>query len=159
MRSRRVYGLVIGAVVAGCLSSTGAWAYLASTGSGSQSGSVSATVRPVTLSVGTPSAHLYPGGTADVALRASNPNSASVHLGSLALDTSQGTGGFAVDPAHSACSVSALQFTTQSNGGSGWTVPAGGNLAIDLTGAISMSSAAANACQGASFTVYLKGGS
>ena len=38
---------------------------------------------------------------------------------------------------------------------SGWDVPANGSLAIDLTGALAMSSAAVDACQGASFTVYL----
>jgi hypothetical protein len=159
MRLRRFLPLIVTTAVVGTIATGGAWAYLSTTGAGSQSGSVSATVRAVSLSAGTPSTQLYPGAAADVALSASNPNPASAHFNSLLLDTSQGTGGFAVDPAHSGCSVSALQFTTQSNGGNGWTVPAGGNLAIDLSGAISMSSAASNACQGASFTVYLKAGS
>ena len=34
-------------------------------------------------------------------LTITNPNPASVRVGSLSLDTSQGTGGFAVDGAHS----------------------------------------------------------
>jgi hypothetical protein len=34
-----------------------------------------------------------------------------------------------------------------------------GSLSIDLASAVSMSTSAANACQGASYTVYLKVGS
>jgi hypothetical protein len=81
-----------------------------------------------------------------------------VRVGSLALDTSQGTGGFAVDAAHSGCAVSALAFTTQTNGGAGWTVPGSGSLPVTLTAAVSMSTSAGNACQGATFTVYLQVG-
>jgi hypothetical protein len=79
------------------------------------------------------------------------------------IDTSQGSSGFDVDPSHSGCAVSVLHLTGQTNGGSGFAVPAkvgstNGNLAVDLTGAISMDATAANACQGATFTVYLKVG-
>jgi hypothetical protein len=54
--------------------------------------------------------------------------------------------------------VSALGFTTQTNGGAGWTVPAGspGSLSIAMPGALTMTAGASNACQGATFTVHLK---
>ncbi|HWI30006.1 MAG TPA: hypothetical protein VNT50_00810 [Microbacterium sp.] len=118
---------------------------------------------PLALSPGTPAADLFPGAQTDVVLTATNPNTIAAQIGSLSLDTSQGTGGFAVDGAHAGCSVAALSFTTQTNGGTGWSVPArvgltDGSLAITLDDALSMSVAAANACQGATFTVYLAAG-
>lgn len=137
-------------------------AYWSASGGGAGSGGTGTTVA-VTLTPGAPVADLHPGRSSDVALTVSNPNRALVHLGSLALDTGGGTGGFSVDPAHAACSVAALSFTTQTNGGSGWTVPArvgttDGTLAVVLTNALSMSLDAANACQGVSATIYLTAG-
>lgn len=118
----------------------------------------------ISLSPGTPSSSIYPGGQANVVLTATNPNPEVVKIGSLALDTSQGTGGFAVDASHVGCAVAALTFATQNNAGNGWNVPAksgtvNGTLAITLTNALSMAGTAANACQGAIFTVYLVVGS
>jgi hypothetical protein len=132
-----------------------AFAFWTALGSGSAT-ATSGGATPLTLSPATPTAGLYPGGQAAVVTTVANPNAAVVRIGSLALDPSQGTGGFAVDAAHSGCAVSTLGFTTQTNGGAGWTVPAHGSLPLTLTGAVSMSGLAANACQGATFTVYLK---
>jgi hypothetical protein len=89
-------------------------------------------------------------------LTVTNPNSASIKIGSLSLNTSQGTGGFAVDGGHGGCGLAQLSFTTQTNGGNGWTVAGSGTLPVTLTNALSMGAAAANACQGATFTVYLQ---
>lgn len=132
-------------------------AYWGGSGGGSGSGST-ATTQAVTLTPAAPTAQLYPGGQAAVQLSISNPNPGSVRVGSLALDTTQGTGGFAVDGAHSACGVASLTFSTQTNGGAGWTVPGAGSLPITLSGSLSMAANAANACQGASFSVYLSVG-
>jgi hypothetical protein len=134
-------------------------AYWTTTGSGSAS-AATRTVLAVTLTAGIPSAELYPGGAADVATTVSNPNAFAVRLGSLSLDTSQGTGGFGVDGGHAGCDLSTLGFTTQSSGGAGWTIPpkvgaANGELALDLPDAVAMGATAANACQGASFVVHL----
>jgi hypothetical protein len=139
-----------------------AFAYWGGSGSGSASGTTGAAV-PVGLSPATPAAGLRPGGTADVGLVVSNPNTFAVHLGPLALDTARGTGGFAVDAGHAGCATSTLGFTPQT-GGTGWTVPAkagavNGVLPITLPGALAMATSAANACQGASVTVYLVVGS
>lgn len=109
----------------------------------------------LTLAPATPTAQLYPGGQASVVLTVSNPNPGPIRVGSLALATGQGTGGFAVDGAHSGCGLAALSFTTQTNGGAGWTVPGSSAVAVTLTNALSMATSAANACQGASFTVFL----
>jgi hypothetical protein len=160
MRSRAA--LRVAVLVAALAAASTAFAYFTTTGSGSGSAPV-ATAQTITLSPGTPTAALYPGGSGDVALSVDNPNPVSVRVGSLSLSTGQGTAGFAVDSGHSACSTAALSFTTQTNGGAGWSVPpkvggVDGSLAIDLTGALAMSASAANACQGATFTVYLTAG-
>ena len=134
-----------------------ATAYWAASGGGSGSGSTGAAAA-VTLSPATPTAALYPGGSASVVLTVTNPNSFPVRVGSLGLDTGQGTSGFAVDGGHTGCVLSILSFTTQTNAGAGWTVAGSGSLSVTLTNALSMTAAAANACQGASFTVYLAAG-
>lgn len=139
-----------------------AYAFWSGTGVGAGAGT-SATTVALTLSPATPSAALYPGGQSNVVLTATNTNDSIVHIASLSLNTAQGTGGFSVDAGHSGCSVAALSFTTQTNGGSGWNVPArvgavNGTLAVTLTNALTMTAAAADACQGATFTVYLVAG-
>ncbi|GAB3261590.1 hypothetical protein [Nocardioides dilutus] len=145
-----VSATVLTLVVAGV-----AVAYWLSGGSGTGAASTG-TIQPVTLSPATPTAQLYPGGQASVVLTITNPNPGSVRVTSLALDTTQGTGGFAVDGGHSTCGVSSLSYVTQSNGGNGWTLTGGQVLSVTLTNALSMATSAANACQGASFTVYLR---
>ncbi len=134
------------------------------TGSGGGLGSgTTATTQPVVLTPATPTAGLYPGERADVALTVANPNAASVVITSLRLDTANGSGGFAVDGGHSGCATSALSFTTQTNSGTGWTVPGrqdgeDGRLSITLPDALAMATGAADACQGSAITVYLAAG-
>jgi hypothetical protein len=136
-----------------------AYAYWTRTGTGTGSGQNGTTVA-ISLSPGTPTAALYPGGSTSVVLTATNTNTSPVRIGALQLDVARGTGGFAVDAGHSGCSVAALSFTTQNNGGNGWTVPArvgvtNGTLPITLTTSLAMSTTALASCQGATFTVYL----
>ena len=129
-------------------------AYWITTGGGSATAATAST-SALTLAPATPTAQLYPGGQASVVLTVTNPNPGQIRVGSLALDTSQGTGGFAVDGGHSGCGLATLSFATQTNGGAGWTVPGSGVLPVTLTNALSMGTGAANACQGATFSVYL----
>jgi len=139
------------------LAAGSATAYWVASGGGSGSGDTG-TAQEVTLSPATPTAALVPGGQASVELTITNPNVVPIRVGSLALDTGQGTSGFAVDGGHSGCVLSTLSFTTQTNGGAGWTLAASDDLSVTLTNALSMTSAAADACQGASFIVYLAAG-
>ena len=155
--TRDVLVLLAAVVLALVLDGT-AFAYWGGSGGGADSATTGAAV-PVGLSPATPAAGLHPGGTADVALVVTNPNAFTVNLGSLLLDTSRGTGGFTVDAGHSGCATSVLGFTTQTNG-TGWTVPAkvgstNGVLPITVSGALTMTTSAANACQGANVTVHL----
>ncbi|AGZ38759.1 LamG domain-containing protein [Actinoplanes friuliensis] len=145
--------MIAGAVLS-LLASGAAYGYWGTMGTGSGSAQTG-TAAPLTLTPGTPTTRLYPGGSADVAVTVTNPNPYAVRVGRLALDTAQGTGGFAVDAGHAACGVASLAFATQSNGGDGWTIPANGALSLQLAGALTMTTAAANACQGATFSVYL----
>jgi hypothetical protein len=113
----------------------------------------------LSFTLGTPTAQLFPGDDASVAIVASNPNPYFLTIGSMELDPSQGAP-FAVDMAHSGCDVSALSFVTQDNNGQGWQVPprvgsTDGRLTIDMASAMRMSATAASACQGATFTVRL----
>lgn len=113
------------------------------------------------LTPGTLSALLYPGDDASVETVATNPNPYSVKIGALALDTGAGTGGFEADAEHGGCIGQAdVAFQPQDNDGLGWLVPprAGttdGTLPIDMPHALTMGLHAANACQGAVFTVHL----
>ena len=162
--NRRIAGTVamIIAIVVVAVGGAGiAYAYWSAGGAGAGSGAAGTTI-PITLSSGTPTATLLPGGQSGVVLTMTNSNPATVHISSLALDTSQGAGGFSVDSGHSGCTLSTLSFTTQTNGGSGWSVPGkvgstNGTLSVTLANGLSMSLSAVNACQGATFTVYLLG--
>jgi hypothetical protein len=163
--SRRVLGIafVVAVAIAVTLGGAGvAYAYWTAGGSGSASGGTGSTV-PLVLTPATPTAAIRPGSTSSVVLVATNSNVASVTVNSFAIDTTKGTNGFSVDSSHSGCTLTTLSFTPQTNGGAGWSVPGrvgalNGTLSITLGGALVMSTSAANACQGATFTVYLVAG-
>ncbi len=156
--ANRVVRFVAPAVIA-LSAASAALAYWTGTGGGSAVATGASSVA-VVLTPGAPSQQLHPGATASVATTISNSNPVALQIDALALDTAQGTNGFGVDAGHAGCALAALAFTAQTNGGGGWIVPAkvngtDGTLALDLVGAISMSNDAADACQGANFTVYL----
>jgi hypothetical protein len=159
MRATRRRGLLVTALLPVLVvGATGvAFAYWTKAGGGSGA-ATTGTTQAVTLTPGTASSQLYPGGASAVAVTVTNPNPGSVKVGSFSLDTTQGSSGFAVDSGHLGCGLATLGFTTQTNGGAGWTIPASGSSVLSLAGSLSMSTTAANACQGASFTVYLKVG-
>jgi hypothetical protein len=155
-RSARWVPLMLGVLVV----ATGqtASAYWSGSGDTAGSGATGAGL-PLVMAPASTSTSLRPGGTADVVLTISNPNTADVHVATLALDTTQGASGMSVDAAHLSCDTSTLTFVTQTTG---WTVPArsgsvDGTVTIVLGGAISLSDAAADSCQGAQFDVHLKG--
>jgi hypothetical protein len=137
----------------------GAAAYFTSTGSGSGNADVGSPAA-LTITATTPTTGLlYPGGTGEVDLTISNPNTFSVRVNSLVLGSS------GIESDQSGCDTdNKIHFDSpQTNGGSGWTVPAGdgtnnGTLNVTLSGAINMDSDAENECQGATFTVHLETG-
>jgi hypothetical protein len=139
-----------------CLLLGGAVAGAAWTTSGSGTGTATGTDPvPVTLTPGTATTDLYPGTSGDVAVSVVNGNPHRVYIGSLVLDTTRGTSGFDFSGGQSGCDPLALSYTTQSNGGAGWFVPAGMTLDLDLANAVDLSTTVASECQGATFIVYL----
>jgi hypothetical protein len=70
-------------------------------------------------------------------------------------------GAVTVDGGHSGCNTASVSVVSPAdNSGSGWDVPAksgvvNGSLNVDLANAISMTNAANDSCQGATFTVAL----
>jgi hypothetical protein len=150
---------LVAASVLALVACGGALAYYTSAGGGSGSASVG-TPAELTISASSPAdGLLYPDGTGEVDATISNPNNFPVRVNSLVL----GSAGIEVDGGHSDCDTSALHYTSQSNGGAGWSVPArvgttDGTLELKLAGAISMDASAADACQGATFTISLATG-
>jgi hypothetical protein len=150
--------VALAAVAAG----SAAWASWTTYGAGTGS-AATGSLSVLTLSPGTPVAQLYPGGSAGVVLTITNPSAASVHIGSLILDDSRGTGGLAVDAGHRGCDLSSLTFATATNDALGWSVPgasdgAPGAVTTTLAGALSMGLDAVDDCQSAVVTVYLTAG-
>lgn len=144
---RRILVLAISAMLLG-LTGGVAYAYFTSSGSGTGSASTG-TMQTVTVaaSTGSPTTPLIPEGSGDVALQVTNPNGFAVTLVSVT-----GSGGITVDGGHSGCDPSVVTFTDQT--GLTISIPADStDWQVYLPGAASMSSAAANACQGATFSI------
>ncbi len=131
----------------------GAGAYLSSQGAGASTGSTDITLGQLTITSATATQGLLPTGTAsgDVNVVVHNGNAGPVHVNSIALDSSEGSSGFSANAA--GCQLS---FSTQTNGGDGWTIGADSSLSVDLTDSVTMGTGAASSCQGQSFTVYLE---
>jgi hypothetical protein len=129
---------------------TGAFAWWASAGTGSGS-AANGTPSALTITAQSPSQSLLPTGaaTGDVQLTIANPNSYSVHVNQLALNPAQGIAGFSANA--TGC---ALSFATQNNAGAGWTI-APGSTSVSLPSSVTMGTAAASICQGATFDIYL----
>jgi hypothetical protein len=154
LESRRLLGIVVSLAIVFLVAATAAGAYWTLRGSGSGSVSIEA-VASVTVNPGTATTELYPGASGDVAVSISNGNTFRAFVGSLVLDTSQGTNGFGVVGGGPGCDPTALSYTVQTNGGSGWFVPAGGSIDLDLANAVDLATSADSDCQGATFVVYL----
>jgi hypothetical protein len=147
--------LAVAGVVVAAVTTTGvATAYWTAPGSGSGA-ATTGSAGPVTVGAGTPTAGLFPGGSADLALATTNPNPAPVAV-RLELDLTRGTGGFEVDAAHPGCLPGS--FTFQAPPGDTPSVPAGDGV-VTLTDAVSMNLDAPDACQGVTITVYLRAAS
>lgn len=153
---KRTTGAAIFVVVALVFASAGV-AYFIATGSGGGSAD-SATAQGLTISVASPgSSALYPGGSADLAASVHNPNSNPVHVHSFVLDTSQADDGIAI--AAAGCSRGSVTFNGPATNGANDFVFPPGDSSLTLHNALSMSATAENACQSATFTVYLQASS
>jgi hypothetical protein len=159
LRRRRIWTAVaVASALVVLASAGGGFAWFSAIGHGAGSADAAA-ISAVTLSPATETTPLYPGTDGDVSLTVANPNGVSLKIPSLVLDASQGTNGFSVDEDHLDCSLSSVQFNA-ANAMTGWTVPANESaFPIDIANGVTLSTSAEDACQGATFTVYLKVGS
>ena len=135
-----------GALVLG-LGAGSAFGYFTSSGAGHGSAST-ATLLPALGAHGVPTTRLVPGGTADVAVEVTNPNTFAVTVVSATAG-----GVVTVDAGHPTCTPASVSFTNP--GGLTVMIPASTTQALSFAGAASMSISAPNACQGASFSIPL----
>jgi hypothetical protein len=149
-RSRRRLSLLLAPVIFVAVGSLAGGAYGYFTSSGKTTGSASTgSMQTVTVSAttATPSTPLLPGGTGDVTLKVTNPNSFAVTLIGVT-----GTGGtITADSGHPSCTTTGVTFTSQT--GLNTTIPAASTTTVDLPGAVSMSTASSAGCQGATFSI------
>lgn len=129
-----------------------AYAYWASTGLGSGSaanGTMQTVIVDALIAGDTPQNSLVPGGTADVILRATNPNPHAVTIYGVAAN-----GAVTADAGHAACTITGVTFTPPPVPLSPpLTIQPNSSILLTLQGAASMSAASLSACQGAQFRV------
>jgi len=152
--SRRLAARSAAATVALCLATGagGAYAYWATIGSGSGAATngTMATVTVEALVAGdSPQSTLVPGGTADVAVRAFNPNGFAVQVYAIS-----GNGPATADANHPACTTTGVTFLNPAAPLTpAVTIPADSSVLITLQGAAAMSTASSTGCQGATFSL------
>jgi hypothetical protein len=145
--------LKVVALLAASLSLAGsAFGYWQASGAGTAAGSTSSGPAALAVAAAAPTQALLPTGapSGDVSATITNPNPYAVRVSQLSLDTASGTAGFSANA--TGC---ALSFATQDNGGAGWTIPPGASNVV-LPSSMTMGTGAASACQGRTFTVYVK---
>ncbi|GIJ51274.1 hypothetical protein Val02_81600 [Virgisporangium aliadipatigenens] len=144
---------VIGAVSSLALGGGVAWAAWTVSGSGTGSAAAGSALE-LTATGNTGTTLLYPGATADLAFTVSNPNPFPVNVTSV---TAGEAPVITVDSGHSGCAATNVEFVTGAALAGTVLVPAkttsNGTASGSVTGALRMIPDAANACQGATFTV------
>ncbi len=142
--SRRI---TVGAVLTGTLLAASV-AFAAWTATGSGSGSAKATTAQALSTVdvsATTTPQLYPGGTGDVKIKIQNPNPYPVRVTNI-----NGNGAITSDKGAACDASTGVTYTDQTGT---FDVPASGDATFTLAGAVAMSNASDNSCQGAIFTI------
>lgn len=136
-------GLLFGVAFAG----TVAFAAWTTTGSGNGYAQAKTAVALTTIDVSaSTTAQLYPGATGDVLIKISNPNPYAVTVTGLA-----GAGAITSDKGAACNGATGVTYTAPTS--PSLAVPASSSAQFTLTGAVAMSNASNNACQGAIFTI------
>lgn len=152
--SRRLAARTAAATVALCLATGvgGAYAYWATVGAGSGAATngTMETVSVEALVTGdSPQGTLVPGGTADVAVRAFNPNGFAVQVYAIS-----GNGAATADANHPGCTTTGVTFVEPAAPLTpAVSIPANTSVLITLPGAAAMSTASSSGCQGATFSL------
>jgi hypothetical protein len=151
---RRLAARTAAATVALCIATGagGAYAYWTTigAGSGAATNGTMATVTVEALVAGDgPQGTLVPDGTADVAVRAFNPNGFEVQIYGIS-----GNGAATADANHPACTTTGVTFLDPSAPLTpAVTIPANSSVLITLPDAAAMSTASSSGCQGATFSL------
>ena len=129
-----------------------AYAYWSATGLGSGS-SVNGTMQAVTVGALVPGdtlqTSLVPGGTADVLVRATNPNPHAVTIYGFTAN-----GAATADASHAACTTTGVTFTPPPAPlATPIVIGANSSILVTLQGAASMGASSVSACQGAQFAI------
>jgi len=139
---------VLAAIVALTVTSiiVAAWSTSGSGNGFAKAGSASAlTIGDASAST---TADLYPGATGSVKLKVTNPNSFPIRVTAV---TKQTSSSITSDKGAACNTATGVTFTDQS--GLALDVAAGGTSTFTLTGAVAMTNASDNSCQGAVFTI------
>ena len=145
-----IASLFLGILLAGSVAF--AWWTAGGTGSGYTKAQTAQSLTTVDVSA-TTVAQLHPGGTSDVVLRISNPNSYDVTVTNINGNGAITSGNGTCDNAAAPYTGNGVSFTNQSGS---WVVGAGSTTDVTLTGAAAMSNTANtsnDSCQGKVFTI------
>lgn len=123
----------------------GSWAVGSSAGNGYAKAITAQNVMLSDASAST-TAQLYPGGTGDLVVKVTNPNSFAVTITSVT-----GSGTITSDKGPACNAATGVTFTDTS--GLSQAVGAGATVTFSLAGKVAMSNASDNSCQGAIFAV------
>ncbi|WP_255770631.1 hypothetical protein [Pseudarthrobacter sulfonivorans] len=152
--SRRLAAKTAAATITLCLATGagGAYAYWATVGAGSgaaTNGTMGAVTVEALIAGDSPQSTLVPGGTADVAVRAHNPNDYPVQVYAI-----RGNGAVTADANHTVCTTTGVKFVDPAAPlAPALSIPANSSILITLPNAAAMSTASSSGCQGAAFTV------
>jgi hypothetical protein len=102
-------------------------------------------LQPVSATPATPTAELFPGGSADAALTLTNPNPVAMTVSSI-----RGSGPITSDSAACDAAGNGVSFTDPAGA---WEVANSASLVVNLADAVRMSVDSATECQGATFTI------
>ncbi|HEY8754335.1 MAG TPA: hypothetical protein VIM40_11900 [Arthrobacter sp.] len=152
--SRRLAAKTAATTIALCLATGvgGAYAYWATVGAGSGA-ATNGTMETVTVEAlvagDSPQTTLVPGGTADAAVRAHNPNGYAVQVYAI-----RGNGAATADANHPGCATTGVTFVDPAAPlAPAVSIPANSSVLITLPGAATMSAASSSGCQGATFSL------
>jgi hypothetical protein len=148
-RIGRRLALIIGVAIAVTAATSGiAFAYWGSRGAGTGSAATGTMTIQVDAIQGADvnGASLVPGGTGDVIVRVTNPNSFDVHVTAIS--------GNGTPTASTGCTPTGVTFTPPTDySAPNFTLTAGAATLYRLVGAASMNLSSASNCQGATFTI------
>jgi hypothetical protein len=144
-KARVALALAALALLATAAVTLGSWAVGSSAGNGYAK---AVTAQNLTLgdATGSTTAQLYPGGTGDLWVKVTNPNSFAVTVTAVS-----GAGTITSDKGAACNASTGVTFTNTT--GLSQSVGAGATVSFSLAGKVAMSNASDNSCQGAVFTV------